>query len=124
MVNDNDVIENLSFDPVVYAKFVSCTGVALNKLETSHYVKKEKYLKSVVDIGVIRFPDLDNPYFKVYRLRLDAYRDCTHTFVVDFNSSGLQGEFHSRKFKIRKKIVKKMKKDAKAKAIAMVENLF
>ena len=124
LIGDDDVIANLSFDPKFYARFISATGVALNKLETSDYVSREKHFRKVVDIGVLRFPDLDHPYFKVYRLSLKAYRDCTHTLVYDWNNSGLIGEYNSRKFGIRDTFIKELKKETREKATKAVDDLF
>ena len=124
LIGDADVIANLSFDPKFYAKFISATGVALNKLEKSKFVSREKHFRKVVDIGVLRFPDLDHPYFKVYRLSLKAYRDCTHTLVYDWNNSGLIGEYNSRKFGIREKFIDDIKQETREKAKESVDHLF
>jgi len=48
----------------VMANIVAQTGATITGLETLIY-KKEHHEKTIVDIGVLRFPDPDHPYFKV-----------------------------------------------------------
>jgi hypothetical protein len=46
------------------AEIVARTGTMVESLSTLFY-RKEKHEKTVVDIGVLRFPDIEHPYFKV-----------------------------------------------------------
>ena len=126
LISDEDVIKNLQFDPKFYAKFINCIGISFQKLNLLDVMiyGHQKYTKSVVDIGVIRFPDLDHPYFNVYRLSLKAYRDCSQTIVVSWQNSGLIGEYNSRKFGLRSEIIKGLKPEIQKKAMNVVNDLF
>jgi hypothetical protein len=48
------------------AGIVAQTGATVDafKFETVLY-KKEQHEKTLIDIGVLRFPDINNPHFKV-----------------------------------------------------------
>ena len=48
----------------VLADIVAQTGATVDSFETVFF-KKESHEKNMVDIGVLRFPDTDHPYFQV-----------------------------------------------------------
>jgi hypothetical protein len=57
-------LDATKIDIDVLAKIVAQTGATVDSFETLLY-KKEKHEKTMVDIGILRFPDIDHPYFKV-----------------------------------------------------------
>lgn len=57
-------MRSTKIDIKVLANIVAQTGATVDAFVTVFY-KEEKHEKTVVDIGVLRFPDIDNPYFKV-----------------------------------------------------------
>ena len=64
LINDADVLAATQIDIKVLAQIVAQTGATIDSFETL-VVKKESHDKTLVDIGVLRFPDLDNPHFQV-----------------------------------------------------------
>ena len=63
-VNDGDIKEDLQLDINAMAKIVAQTGDEANGLLAVFY-KSEYHSKTVMEIGILRYPDLDKPYFKV-----------------------------------------------------------
>lgn len=46
------------------ARIVAQSGATIDSFET-FWVKTETHEQTMIDIGVLRFPDPDQPYFKV-----------------------------------------------------------
>lgn len=46
------------------ANIVAQTGATVDSFET-FWAKHESHEQTMLDIGVLRFPDIQNPYFKV-----------------------------------------------------------
>jgi hypothetical protein len=53
--------------------------------------KIEEHKSHVLDVGILRYPDLDNPYFKVYRIELEARSTCYRGLALERNSNGISG---------------------------------
>lgn len=64
LISDNDVLEDTKIDIEVLAKIVAQTGATVNSFR-SFVFKKESHEKNMIDIGVLRFPDPEHPYFQV-----------------------------------------------------------
>ena len=64
LIRDEDVLLSTNIDIKVMADIVAQTGAMVKSFGSVLY-EKEEHQKTIVDIGVLRFPDLDNPYFKV-----------------------------------------------------------
>jgi len=56
-----------TLDIEVLAKIVDQTGATIDNLRL--FVRDDYYEKTVVDIAVLWFPDLEEPYFKVCELK-------------------------------------------------------
>ncbi|KAF8454702.1 hypothetical protein BGX38DRAFT_1089291, partial [Terfezia claveryi] len=52
---------------------------------------KEEHRKKVLDIGVLRYPDITHPYIKVYRIQLEAWSLCERIGPVQRDSNGISG---------------------------------
>ncbi|OBZ69817.1 hypothetical protein A0H81_10529 [Grifola frondosa] len=110
LISDADII-----DIGVFSEIVATTGAAVEHLE--HIIKKnEKLEKSVVDVGVLRYPDIENPYFKVYRIQLKAWRDTTRILVVGKHANGITGTCNIRRFKPRQIVIDRLKPETVNKA--------
>lgn len=57
-------MQSTKIDVDVLAKIVAQTGATVDSFE-AFFAKHEYHEKTLVDIGVLRFPDIDNPFFKV-----------------------------------------------------------
>lgn len=61
---DPDVLQSTKIDVNCMAEIVAQTGATVDSFESFFY-KEEEHQKTVVDVGVLRFPDIEHPYFKV-----------------------------------------------------------
>ena len=77
-IGDEDVLRSTHIDIEVMGKIVAQTGAAITSFATLLY-KKELHEKTLVDIGVLRFPDFLNPFFKVSYIRIQ-YASTTSAF--------------------------------------------
>lgn len=96
--DDDDVRQSTNIDIDVLAKIVAATGASVNAFE-SFFSKHESHTQKMLEIGVLRFPDTENPYFKVYRIALTAWSDSIRVLMVENNSYGITGEFSVRRYK-------------------------
>jgi hypothetical protein len=79
-----DVLNSTQFDIGVLANIVAQTGTTIDSVETL-------FFKDLVDIAVLRFPDLEYPLFKVYRIQLRAWSDSTRVLMVQDDENGITG---------------------------------
>lgn len=123
LIKDEDVLDDTKIDIDTLGAVVAMTGAHVNDLETlvySHCIQE----KEVMDIGVLRYPDIDHPYFKVYRIQLNAWADCERVLFVQNDSNGITGVFTCRKFKPRASVLAGLSDATKKKAIEEAEDLF
>ncbi|KAI0041702.1 hypothetical protein FA95DRAFT_1683046 [Auriscalpium vulgare] len=141
LISDADVLKSTTIDVKVMARIVAQTGATIDGLPALLH-KNERHEKTVVDIGVLRFPDIEKPYFQasfhpvyefwakfpelqqVYRIKLVAFSSSERTLAWQSDHNGITGEYNSRKFKPRQHIIDQLSQDVKAKAIKEANDLF
>ncbi|KAI0330041.1 hypothetical protein GY45DRAFT_795182 [Cubamyces sp. BRFM 1775] len=123
LIQDEDVLKSTHIDINVMGAIVAQTGAMVNSIGSLLYMKEE-HRKTLVDIGVLRFPDLDNPFFKVYRIKLVAWSRSARVLVAQQDKNGIVGEFASRRFRPRKSVMDKLSRNTVNKAVAEAEALF
>ena len=64
LIDDPDVLNSTQIDSKVMADIVAQTGATITSFE-DFFFKQEEHSKDIVDIGVLRYPDIDRPYFQV-----------------------------------------------------------
>lgn len=121
--NDQDILSDTDINIVELAELVAESGALVDSFEAVFY-KKEYLEKTVIDVGVIRFPDIDNPFVKVYRIKLTAWSDCQRVLFVQEDKSGITGEFNSVNFRPRASVIDGLKEETKKKATEEAEALF
>lgn len=84
VVGDFKVYQMLKIDVAALQKMYATTG-------TTSWIGSENVAKIAIDIGVIRFPIVDDPFFKIYRFRVIAVR-CAAQFII-LNMPGFNGLF-------------------------------
>ncbi|KAF9562409.1 hypothetical protein CPC08DRAFT_614347, partial [Agrocybe pediades] len=72
LISDEDVLKSTKIDIKVLANIVAQTGATVDCF-ASLISKTERHEKTIVDIGVLRFPDQDRPHFQLYRIQLHAW---------------------------------------------------
>lgn len=74
-IEDEDVLESTKIDINVLGRIVAQTGATVDSFE-AFFAKSEHHEQTIIDIGVLRFPDIDHPFFKVYRNKISGLRWC------------------------------------------------
>jgi len=123
LIADDDVVKSTKIDINILANIVAQTGATVDAFATVFY-KDERHEQTLVDIGVLRFPDTDKPYFKLYRIQLTAWSQSQRVLMVQDDQNGITGEYNARNFRPRKAIIDGLKADVMKKAIQEAENLF
>ncbi|KAF4547802.1 Hypothetical protein D9617_36g063400 [Elsinoe fawcettii] len=100
LIQDEDVIKSTRINIDVLANIVAQTGATVDSFE-AFWAKHERHEQTVVDIGVMRFPDIDHPHFKLYRIKSTAWSDSSRVMFVQNDKNGITGEFNCKKFKSR-----------------------
>ncbi|EPS45517.1 hypothetical protein H072_439 [Dactylellina haptotyla CBS 200.50] len=126
LINDSDVLNSLNFDKNVVARMVAESGATVRNFET-FFSANEHEEKTVLEVAVLRYPDLDHPYLKLYRVKLKAIRDCKRVLFAENNRNSIQGEVDIQKFKPRQSvwasISQPVRDKARASVVAMIEEL-
>ena len=64
LINDPDVIADTKIDLGVFTAIFAATGATVSSF-LSFFTKTEVHERTIIEVGILRFPDLDNPHFKV-----------------------------------------------------------
>ncbi|KAK1828495.1 hypothetical protein QBC39DRAFT_384922 [Podospora conica] len=123
LISDDDVLQSTRIGINVLADIVASTGATVDSFEAV-FMKDEYHERTLVDIGVLRFPDISHPYFKLYRIKLVAYSDSRRILFAQTDRNGITGEYNCRTFKPRKSVIENMTERALASAAATAESLF
>ncbi|KAJ7722709.1 hypothetical protein B0H16DRAFT_1334580 [Mycena metata] len=118
-----DVLRSTKIDLEILADIVAQTGATIDSVESLIF-KGEVHQKTLVDIGVLRFPDMDHPYFKVYHIRLDAWSRSHRVLMVQNDANGITGVFECQRFRPRASFINKLKRSVRDQAIAEAEAMF
>ena len=123
LVGDQDVLDLCNIDTKTLGDIVSQTGATVTSLATLVH-KHEYHEANVLTMGVLRFPDIDNPYLKLYHIKLTAWSDCDRTLFVQDDRNGVTGECHIKKFRPCEYEIRRMSRSVKQKAVKEAEALF
>ncbi|KAJ7476511.1 hypothetical protein FB451DRAFT_1460612 [Mycena latifolia] len=123
LIQDDDVLKSTAIDTQVMANIVAITGDTIDSFPSAIY-KNEYHEKTMVDICVLRFPNIDYPHFKLYRIQLTAWTDSRRVLFVEKDTNGINGEFNSRVFKPRAFVIQALSETVKKQAIKEAEDLF
>ena len=108
-VADSDIIQSTNIDVNPLAKITAETGAHVND-PINLIVGKEYLSKTLLDVGVLRYPDIDHPYFKIYRLKVTAFRNCHRILFAEDNKNGFLAELNVRKYKPRQSVMDGLRK--------------
>ncbi|KAH7404622.1 hypothetical protein KP509_15G034900 [Ceratopteris richardii] len=105
LVNDEDILDDTNIDIDLCARIVAATGARIESFPTIFY-KENKVEGEVLDIAVLRYPDIHEPLFKIYCINLTAWATCRRILTTETHSNGITGEFVCRKYKPREVVMK------------------
>jgi len=123
LISDDDVMKTTKIDIQVVEDIVATTGAAVDGF-VSVFAKSEHHEKTLVDIGVLRYPDVDHPFLKIYRIQLTCWSDCRRILFVEDDANGVNGTFDMRRFKPREAEIDGMRLEVRKKAIQEAEDMF
>jgi len=122
LVQDDEVLRSTKIDLNMMAKIVAKTGAAVESLIT--VLRGQSFCeKTVVDIGFLRFPDIENPFVRVYRIKLTAWSKCTRIGPRQVDTNGIAGEYNAYNFKPRRSVIESLSTTAKEKGVKFTEDL-
>lgn len=121
-IDDEDILKSTGLDIKVLAKIVAKSGASVDSVG-AFFAKNEYREKTMVEIGVLRYPDIDNPFFKAYRIKLVAFSDCSRVLFVQKDKNGIIGEFAVRCYKPRASVIAGLREETKKTAIQEAEDL-
>jgi len=101
---DEDVINSTRIDIRSLGNIVASTGASCVWFEAI-LGKNEYNSHTMLEIGVLRYPHPETPYFKAYRIKLKAWSDSTTAFYLQSDTNGIEGEFSSCRFKPRHNVM-------------------
>ncbi|KLO05173.1 hypothetical protein SCHPADRAFT_947134 [Schizopora paradoxa] len=123
LIQDEDVLKSTKIDIKVLADIVATTGAVIEDIAT--FIRRNEYHeKTVVDIGVLRYPDIEHPYFKVFRIQLTAWSETKHIVIVNEDSNGITGQYNMQLFKPREDIIAGIKAKTRKEALAEADAMF
>ncbi|RXW23425.1 hypothetical protein EST38_g2395 [Candolleomyces aberdarensis] len=78
-----------------------------------------------LDVGVLRFPDFENPYIQVYYIQFTAWAECRKPHVLGRKTrrSGVKGEYHLREYKPGEKLIEGLREEMIKVAVKEAERL-
>ncbi|KAK6530796.1 hypothetical protein TWF281_007633 [Arthrobotrys megalospora] len=103
LINDPDVVNSLQFDNKTLAKIVSETGATVRDFEVN-FSASEYEEKTILEVLVLRYPDLNHQYLKLYRVKFTAIRDNRTRLFYEEKRNCLRGEVDIQKFRPRDSI--------------------
>lgn len=122
LISDPDVLKDTGIDIEIVAKIVAQSGATITDVGTLFY-KREYHETQVMDIGVLRYPDIEHPYFKVYRIQLTAWSDCSRILFAQHDCNGITGVYNARKYKPRQSVIAKISREVEKKAVDEAERI-
>lgn len=75
-------------------------------------------------VGVLRYPNLDHPYFKMYWIRLVAWSDCSRILAFQNDANGIRGFFRERKYEPRRHVLESLPPSVFDRAIEQANEMF
>jgi len=97
-IGDDDIIRACGFTIDSVAKIVATSGASIDSFE-SFFSADNSTSKNVLNVGILRYPDVDQPHFKLFRIELNAWSRTSRILFVSDESSGLDGDFQMSIFK-------------------------
>jgi hypothetical protein len=121
-INDSVVTEDTSFDIEALLNIINEPG-ATSVVSRSAFSKRENGRQQIIDVSILRFPDLESPFIKVYRLKLSVWSARNGKVVVTY-SNGVSGVLDSAKFIPRASVLRSIPEHLITRAVAEIDALF
>ncbi|KAH7404627.1 hypothetical protein KP509_15G035200 [Ceratopteris richardii] len=125
--HDEDILENSKLEVDGVLKKI------LDESQAQHeeFQRKQNFFKAgnddwkVLDMGVLRYPDPDTEFFKLYRIQLTTWSTCKAKSIFGPRfSTGITGEFTCRTYKPRASVIQKLDDHFMQQAVREAEAMF
>ncbi|KAJ3480491.1 hypothetical protein NLI96_g8314 [Meripilus lineatus] len=123
LVRDQDVLDSTQIDINDIVKILEKVGATATSFDNLFYAN-ESIEKTLIDIAILRFPDISNPYFKFYRIKLVVQAETRRYAFVTSKESRIHGTFNSCSYGPRHEIIEGLSTEARKKALEEAEHLF
>ncbi|KAK5048601.1 hypothetical protein LTR84_005692 [Exophiala bonariae] len=123
LIGDSDIINTMNVNIQDLARVAAQSGASVDGVGAV-FGKDESHFKNVLDIGALRYPDLTNPYFKVYRIVVNAWSHSSRILFHQEDSNGINGDYHCCNFKPNPERIASLREEVRHQAIQIAEDLF
>ncbi|KAF8144732.1 hypothetical protein K438DRAFT_2101479 [Mycena galopus ATCC 62051] len=120
---DVDIRNDSKLDIGSLAKIVAWSGATVTNF-VDFWTKHERHERRMLEIGVMRYPTIANPYFKIYRIQLYAWSDCTRTVWAQEDKNGIQSIITWQRFRPNDEVLSKVKEETTKKAVSEIDDMF
>ena len=96
-----DIWDSLKIDTEELCNIFAQRGVAVNSVG-SVFADSHCVARIAIDIGVTRFPRVEDPFFRVHRFRVMVFQSKERILAFHANSAGMFCRFQSRKYDMTK----------------------
>jgi len=96
-VNDSTIWEMLQIDKERIKQIFGSEGIGVSNFGEL-FARSRAVAHIAIDVGVVRFPRMEDPYFKLYRFRVIVFHAETAITIVNSKSNGIFCEFNERKY--------------------------
>jgi len=108
----SDIWNMLEINTDLIRKVFGDEGVAVTGFGSA-FLRETKAAHIAIDVGVVRFPRMEDPCFKVYRFRVIVFRSETAITFVNKKCAGIFCEFRERKYVMTDMFTAKFSGDTK-----------
>lgn len=122
LIGDNDVLASMKAD-IGWCEWMVCKTGSEIKSFWEILAKSERIDKTLVDIGVLRYPTKVNPYFKVFRIKLRVWAYSSRIATVQSDDNGVIGEYECQKYKACGKVIDMLSEKSTRAAALQTERL-
>ncbi|XP_029635587.1 uncharacterized protein LOC115210937 isoform X2 [Octopus sinensis] len=123
LISDMDVAAETQINITDFTNIVAATGAAVEDFIT-FFVAAENIERSIVDMGILRYPDIDRPYFKLFRIKLRAYRMCRRILAGQRDESGIKGVYDTVSYVPREEVISDLRESIRDMAVSEAEAMF
>ncbi|KAJ3825243.1 hypothetical protein F5878DRAFT_342263 [Lentinula raphanica] len=120
---DPDIRNDSKLDINSLAKIVAWSGATVTNF-IDFWSKHERHERTLLEVGVMRYPTIAKPYFKVYRIKLFAWSDCTRTVWHQEDKNGIKSTVTSQTFRPNDEVLSQVKKETTKKAADEIDDMF
>lgn len=92
-----DIWDNMQINAEELCNIFGQTGVAVKDFE-SLFAAQHKVARVAIDIGIVRFPRIEDPFFRVHRFRVIVFKCKKRIICFHSANAGIFCRFQSRKY--------------------------